>query len=464
MLKLIDLMASIFLTKHLQQSLCYAYGEQDSDHTMDNIPLAASKKRQEHQAVNNAWSCLEPSACTECNPVETTDCRVTSMNCNGSLESHRTFQNSAVAMTKLCSDFQRQCGSTSDNDSGCALEEFAWVPPGVRIEQVYQYFSHLPDDLVPFIGSVDVEHCQQLAEDELQEHTNFNEQLKKEALGQGSIRQIPLTLDTVNCTKCEGPIEPGDVALFAARAGSNCQWHPQCFVCEECEELLVNLIYFYKDEKIYCGRHYAEKQKPRCNFCDELIFAEECTEAEGSCWHIKHFACFECKRQLGGTRYVMRDRVPYCCECFDRRLAEYCAACGKPIRVDEGQMSYGTQFWHASDTCFRCSTCDRVLLGRHFLSTNSSLYCSIECSRGITTHSDSHSIHQSPVSHSTELSPIQERLQCSDDPWIFRRSSEERFGGGVLPPPIRRSLPDLTTEDELTDVDRRPPPLPPKRE
>jgi len=125
-------------------------------------------------------------------------------------------------------------------------------------------------------------------------------------------------------------------------------------------------------------------------------------------------------------------------------------------------MSYGTQFWHASDTCFRCSTCDRVLLGRHFLSTNSSLYCSIECSRGITTHSDSHSIHQSPVSHSTELSPIQERLQCSDDPWIFRRSSEERFGGGVLPPPIRRSLPDLTTEDELTDVDRRPPPLPPK--
>lgn len=85
--------------------------------------------------------------------------------------------------------------------------------------QVYQYFSHLPDDLVPFIGSVgeqrrqqqlawqlplqdtDVEHCQQLAEDELQEHSNFNEQLKKEALGQGSIRQIPLTLDTVNCTK-----------------------------------------------------------------------------------------------------------------------------------------------------------------------------------------------------------------------------------------------------------------------
>ena len=39
-------------------------------------------------------------------------------------------------MSKLVADFQRQCGSASDNDSGCALEEYAWVPPGLRPEQV----------------------------------------------------------------------------------------------------------------------------------------------------------------------------------------------------------------------------------------------------------------------------------------------------------------------------------------
>lgn len=37
-------------------------------------------------------------------------------------------------MSKLAFGYQRS--STSDDDSGCALEEYAWVPPGLRPEQV----------------------------------------------------------------------------------------------------------------------------------------------------------------------------------------------------------------------------------------------------------------------------------------------------------------------------------------
>lgn len=37
-------------------------------------------------------------------------------------------------MGKMSLGFQRS--STSDDDSGCALEEYAWVPPGVKPEQV----------------------------------------------------------------------------------------------------------------------------------------------------------------------------------------------------------------------------------------------------------------------------------------------------------------------------------------
>lgn len=37
-------------------------------------------------------------------------------------------------MSKLTFGCQRS--STSDDDSGCALEEYAWVPPGLRPEQV----------------------------------------------------------------------------------------------------------------------------------------------------------------------------------------------------------------------------------------------------------------------------------------------------------------------------------------
>ncbi len=60
------------------------------------------------------------------------------------------------------------------------------------------------------------------------------------------------------------------MAVSASRAGHNASWHPSCFVCCVCKELLVDLIYFYKDSKVYCGRHHAESLKPRCAACDEV--------------------------------------------------------------------------------------------------------------------------------------------------------------------------------------------------
>ena len=69
----------------------------------------------------------------------------------------------------------------------------------------------------------------------------------------------------------------------------------------------------------------------------QIILSDECTEAEGRAWHMKHFACFECDRQLGGQRYIMREGRPYCLTCFDCMFAEYCDACGETIGVDQGK-------------------------------------------------------------------------------------------------------------------------------
>ena len=60
------------------------------------------------------------------------------------------------------------------------------------------------------------------------------------------------------------------MAVFATRAGHGACWHPQCFSCATCGELLVDLIYFYQDGRIYCGRHHAETRRPRCQACDEV--------------------------------------------------------------------------------------------------------------------------------------------------------------------------------------------------
>lgn len=76
--------------------------------------------------------------------------------------------------------------------------------------------------------------------------------------------------DLVCIFQCGESINGGEMAVFASRAGPGMCWHPACFACSTCSELLVDLIYFYHDGKIHCGRHHAELLKPRCSACDEV--------------------------------------------------------------------------------------------------------------------------------------------------------------------------------------------------
>lgn len=45
------------------------------------------------------------------------------------------------SLTRLNHDPKRN--STSDDDSGCPLEEYAWVPPGLKPEQVRGHYMTL---------------------------------------------------------------------------------------------------------------------------------------------------------------------------------------------------------------------------------------------------------------------------------------------------------------------------------
>ncbi|XP_028306866.1 prickle-like protein 1b isoform X2 [Gouania willdenowi] len=325
-------------------------------------------------------------------------------------------------MGKVSMGFQRS--STSDDDSGCALEEYAWVPPGLRPEQVQMYFSCLPEDKVPYVNSPgekhrirqllyqlpphdnEVRYCNSLTEEERRELHMFTSQRKREALGRGIPKILPRALQHTRCENCCGSIKGGEMAIFASRAGLSPCWHPACFTCATCQELLVDLIYFFQNGKIICGRHHAELLKPRCSSCDEIIFADECTEAEGRHWHMKHFACFECETMLGGQRYIMKDGRPYCCGCFESLYAEYCEACGENIGVDHAQMTYEGVHWHATDQCFCCAQCKASLLGCPFLPKEGRIYCSKACSQGedIHTSDSSDSAFQSARSRESRRS------------------------------------------------------------
>lgn len=74
-----------------------------------------------------------------------------------------------------------------------------------------------------------------------------------------------------SCHHCKKPMLLGEPAVYAERAGYDKLWHPACFVCCTCSELLVDMIYFWKKGKMFCGRHYGESEKPRCSGCDEVM-------------------------------------------------------------------------------------------------------------------------------------------------------------------------------------------------
>ncbi|KAI2648670.1 Prickle-like protein 1 [Labeo rohita] len=266
-------------------------------------------------------------------------------------------------VNKLTFGFQRS--STSDDDSGCALEEYAWVPPGLRPEQDKVPYVNSPGEkyrIKQLLYQLPPHDNESLSEEEKKELHMFSVQRKKEALGRGTLKLLPRTMLHASCEHCGENISGGEMVVFASRAGPSQCWHPACFTCSTCSELLVDLIYFYQDGKVHCGRHHAELLKPRCSSCDE------------------------CETILGGQRYIMKDGRPYCCGCFESLYAEYCEACGEHIGVDHAQMTYDGLHWHATDACFSCAQCKSSLLGCPFLPRQGRIYCSKACSLGEDIH------------------------------------------------------------------------------
>ena len=126
----------------------------------------------------------------------------------------------------------------------------------------------------------------------------------------------------------------------------------------------------------------------------QLIFAVECTRAEGVSWHVKHFCCSHCDKSLATQRYEMHAAAPYCCDCYDQLFGEACEACGEAIAF--GGVSAGQRRWHDSPRCFRCYTCHEPLQADAFLCQRDALYCSRRCEGGQSLTAEESSPAQAP--------------------------------------------------------------------
>ncbi|UMM10306.1 hypothetical protein L5515_000135 [Caenorhabditis briggsae] len=256
---------------------------------------------------------------------------------------------------------------------------------------VEEYMSQLPNNVVPRTNSsgeklrekqllvqlprqdLSVAYCRHLTtQTERKVYEEFVNARNEIALDIGYVSSN--INKAMECHKCSGILETNEMAVIAPKLGDSTGWHPACFTCQTCEQLLVDLTYCVKDNQIYCERHYAELHKPRCSACDELIFAGEYTKAMNKDWHSDHFCCWQCDQTLTGQRYIMRDEQPYCIKCYEDVFANQCDECAKPIGIDSKDLSYKDKHWH--EHCFLCSMCKISLVDMPFGSKNDRIFCS----------------------------------------------------------------------------------------
>ncbi|XP_067210157.1 uncharacterized protein Tes [Linepithema humile] len=211
---------------------------------------------------------------------------------------------------------------------------------------------------------------------------NFNEQRNTQHAEYLKDAMEALRVDSTkphNCEKCHEDIRVGDVAITAEKA-NNAFWHPGCFVCSVCDELLVDLVYFYYKNQLYCGRDLAAfLEIPRCFACDELIFVREYTVAEGHNYHVKHFCCWDCDVPLAGQQYITENDRPLCLSCYQKSYAKTCVACNTVIAADQQGVAIKDLNFHATEACFCCYSCKKNLLNGKMAIKKDKLFCSKEC-------------------------------------------------------------------------------------
>ena len=54
-------------------------------------------------------------------------------------------------------------------------------------------------------------------------------------------------------------------------------------------------------------------------------------------WHPEHFLCRECNKSLRGIEFIEHDGYPYCVEDYYGLFGNKCAGCGEPIK----EVCYG---------------------------------------------------------------------------------------------------------------------------
>jgi len=120
-----------------------------------------------------------------------------------------------------------------------------------------------------------------------------------------------LGMFALKCKGCNMAITEGYISALSA------QWHPQCFVCRDCNIQFQGGSFFVHEGMPYCETHYHAKRGSLCAGCHKPITGR-CITAMFRKFHPEHFVCSYCLQQLKKGTFKEHSDKPYCHGCFER--------------------------------------------------------------------------------------------------------------------------------------------------
>lgn len=219
--------------------------------------------------------------------------------------------------------------------------------------------------------------------------------IKESAAPKRTLPPVPIRSGGLFCGGCKGSIVGRIVSAMGLR------WHPGCFRCTVCNELLEHVSSYEHEGKPYCHLDYHEAFAPRCFHCKTAIIDERFITLDDSAlgkrtYHEQHFFCSECgdpflapsgttsrsgELNVSGDGDFEDDNVcftvykgyPYCEACHVRLRMPKCKSCKRSIRDGKRAVEAlgGKWCWE----CFVCASCEKPFEDPAFFLRDNKPFC-----------------------------------------------------------------------------------------
>ena len=140
----------------------------------------------------------------------------------------------------------------------------------------------------------------------------------------------------------------------------NFNWHPDCFKCSSCLNILADTGFVKNGVRAFC-RDCNVKEKTKnahtltCHKCMCQIEENDqhLIRFKGETYHSYHFNCKSCNCELNSSAREAKNEL-YCLKCHDKLEIPICSACHMPIDQERIVYALGKQFHVAHFTCAQC--------------------------------------------------------------------------------------------------------------